>query len=579
MLAVDTVLENRYRIVRLLGQGGMGAVYEAIDERFGTPVALKEILIELANVASEKNRDLVIKAFEREAKSLANARHEAVPFVRDYFSEAGSQFLVMELVEGEELGDLLIKRKKPFPLADVLNWLDQLLDALDYLHTLSPPIIHRDIKPQNLKLTQRGKIKLLDFGIAKSIDDSASTITNQTFVAATLNYSPIEQILRVIDPTFREFIVLNHKEEAERVLNQTTDLRCDIYALGATFYHFLTNHPPIDAPKRSVAVWSGKKDPLPNPSELNPKIPQLVSEYLLKAMRVERDERFSSALEMREALETAIAIKETGATDRAQSLNDDEEQISHQQRLMQAKTDNILEAELKNLKSVGEDSAAKPSAEAASYKEPADTQPSESEDPITDSSFEEMNDTNPSGIISEPEMTEPSYLDGVLPAKVETTPQSLSAVQTDFEADSNESAKLYRILPIFAFAIFVISGVGGIIWMTSSPSLESDQPAVNTNFIVPTPTDVPVGTQTLDSTNQNLDQTNVSNSATASSSPSDEPLPSPTRNRATKSKNRKTSATPKRSRKPNVTPKKKRQTQKKPRPTQDPNCVFTNSCQ
>ncbi len=254
MLAVDTVLENRYRIVRLLGQGGMGAVYEAVDERFGTPVALKEILIELANVASEKKRDLVMKAFEREAKSLANARHEAIPFVRDYFSESGSQFLVMELVEGDELADLLVKREKPFPLADVLNWLDQLLDALDYLHTLSPPIIHRDIKPQNLKLTQRGKIKLLDFGIAKSIDDSASTITNQTFVAATLNYSPIEQILRVIDPTFREFIVLNHKEEAERVLNQTTDARCDLYALGATFYHFLTNHPPIDAPKRSVGL-------------------------------------------------------------------------------------------------------------------------------------------------------------------------------------------------------------------------------------------------------------------------------------------------------------------------------------
>ena len=305
MLAVSQVLQNRYRIVRQLGHGGMGAVYEAIDERFGTPVALKEILIELTNSADEKQKGLMMKAFEREAKSLANARHEAVPYVRDYFSELDRQFLVMEMVEGDELADLLRERKSPFPLEDALKWMDQLLDALDYLHTLKPPIFHRDIKPQNLKLNPRQKIKLLDFGIAKSAD--ASSVTNHTFVGATLDYSPIEQILRVINPTFREFIILKHREKAEKILNQSTDARCDIYSLGATFYHLLTNHLPVDVVKRTVEVWSGEADPLINPSQLNPKIPQPIADCLLKAMEVERDDRFSSALEMREAFKTAIA--------------------------------------------------------------------------------------------------------------------------------------------------------------------------------------------------------------------------------------------------------------------------------
>lgn len=179
MLEINTLLQNRYRIVNQLGHGGMGAVYKAIDERFGEPIALKEILIELTNANNEKQRGLITKAFEREAKALAKASHEVVPYVRDYFIELDRQFLVMELVEGKDLAEILEQNDKPFSLKDNLKWLDQLLDALDYLHNLKPPIIHRDIKPQNLKLNFRRKIKLLDFGIAKSVDNAASTITNQ----------------------------------------------------------------------------------------------------------------------------------------------------------------------------------------------------------------------------------------------------------------------------------------------------------------------------------------------------------------------------------------------------------------
>lgn len=319
MLATNHVLQKRYRIVRQLGHGGMGAVYEAIDERFGTPVALKEILAELSNSSNEKQRDSVMKAFEREAKSLAQARHEAIPYVRDYFSELDRQFPVMELVEGDDLAELLEKRGTPFPVEDVVRWADQLLDALDYLHNLKPSIIHRDIKPQNLKLNFRRKIKLLDFGIAKS-GEKTSTVTNQTFVGATLNYSPIEQILRVIDPTFREFIILKHKAEAEKVLNQETDSSCDIYALGATFYRLLTNRLPTDSTKRTLEIWEGKADPLPNPSELNPEIPPSISACLLKAVEIERGSRYASAIEMQTALQTLMAEAGNGKREAEKNL-------------------------------------------------------------------------------------------------------------------------------------------------------------------------------------------------------------------------------------------------------------------
>ncbi|HKZ02454.1 MAG TPA: serine/threonine-protein kinase, partial [Pyrinomonadaceae bacterium] len=158
MLAPETILQNRYRIIRQLGQGGMGTVFEAVDQRLDTTVALKETLF-----ADERLR----KQFEREARLLARLHHPALPRVSDHFSEGDGQFLVMQFIAGEDLSELMSRRHGPFPVDQVLTWTDQLLDALDYLHTQEPQIVHRDIKPQNLKLTARGQIILLDFGLAK----------------------------------------------------------------------------------------------------------------------------------------------------------------------------------------------------------------------------------------------------------------------------------------------------------------------------------------------------------------------------------------------------------------------------
>ena len=287
----------------------MGAVYEAHDNVFDTSVALKEVIIDTSVAFDTKAQEMARSAFEREAKILAKINHETIPHVKDFFVEENSQFLVMELVDGVDLAKLLKERKEAFPIPTLLEWTDQLLDALEYLHSQSPPIIHRDIKPQNLKLTSRKKIKLLDFGIAKGTESqAANTVTNQTFVAATLNYSPIEQMIRVLDPTFLAVITHKYGDRVEEILKQNADVRTDIFALGATLYHLATNKHPAEAIKRGVEIWDGKPDPLENPRALNPSIPEEFAQFLLKAMRPSRDHRFATATEMRNSLQQILEV-------------------------------------------------------------------------------------------------------------------------------------------------------------------------------------------------------------------------------------------------------------------------------
>ncbi len=274
MLSADTVLQGRYRIVRLLGQGGMGAVYEALDERLDTVVALKETLF-----ADERLR----KQFEREARLLARMHHPALPRVSDHFNEADGQFLVMQYIAGEDLSAMLAQKNGPFPQEEVLRWADQLCDALDYLHTQDPQIIHRDIKPQNLKLTTRGQIVLLDFGLAKgSVGQTSVVTTSASIFGYTPNYAPLEQVQGL-----------------------GTDPRSDIYALAATIFHLITNVKPPDALSRASAIVNGLPDPLPDANRVNAQVSGAVAAALSKGMSQKRDDRFASANGMREALRIA----------------------------------------------------------------------------------------------------------------------------------------------------------------------------------------------------------------------------------------------------------------------------------
>src|SRR6266704_1481569 len=213
MLSPNTILRDRYRIIHQLGQGGMGAVYQAMDENLRCLVAVKETFA----FTDEQRR-----AFRHEAQLLANLRHWALPRVTDHFTEGEGQFLVMEFVPGNDLEEVLgLREQQPFSFATVIEWADQLLDALEELHSFDPPIIHRDIKPANLKLTPKGKILLLDFGLAKGFAGQMSTADADSRGKSIYGYTP-------------------HYAPLEQIRGAGTDPRSDLYSCAATLWTLLT---------------------------------------------------------------------------------------------------------------------------------------------------------------------------------------------------------------------------------------------------------------------------------------------------------------------------------------------------
>lgn len=287
MLAPETRLRNRYRIIAETGGGGFGYVYKAIDEVFGCTVAIKETKEQVAG------KEQLRRAFEREAKLLRNLKHAALPRVTDYFVHDQSQFLVMDFIEGSDLAARLKTRNEPFTIREVLFWSDTILSALEYLHSRHEPIIHRDIKPSNIKLADDGSIYLLDFGLAKGSTGQMSTVLAEqsTFSVAgfTPDYAPLEQLAP-----------------------SGTKPQSDIYSLGATLYHLLTERLPISASTRDEAIQKGQPDPLPPPHEINPKVPARISQIICQSMAIRWWDRFASAAEMRASLTAAASELDPG---------------------------------------------------------------------------------------------------------------------------------------------------------------------------------------------------------------------------------------------------------------------------
>jgi serine/threonine protein kinase len=267
MVQTGTVLNGRYEVVRLIAEGGMGAVYEGRDLKFGGgPVAIKRCLM---------TGEAMQRAFVREAKLLANLSHPGVAKARDLFARTDGQYLVMEFIPGSDLEQILSDRGAPVSTKVALEWMDQTLDALSYMHGLRPPIIHRDIKPSNLKLTPSGHVILIDFGLAKG--------TGTTSLAGySANYAPLEQLQ-----------------------NEGTDARSDLYALGATLYRLLTGRAPESALDRVKQIAKYRRDPLLRVNIINTLVPETVAQVVWDAMAIEPEDRLQSANEMRRRLREA----------------------------------------------------------------------------------------------------------------------------------------------------------------------------------------------------------------------------------------------------------------------------------
>jgi serine/threonine protein kinase len=279
-MEIDTIVDGRYRIVDIIGRGGMGAVYKAVDIPLKRYVAIKHLHRTTESADHKRN----LADVEREAQILAALRHEGLPQVINHFTADDSHYLVMEFIDGDNLFERLARANKQLPFDEVMGWAGQLLDVLQYLHSRTPPVIHRDIKPHNIKLNSAGKIVLLDFGVAKGtpqINTSHSEGTRPA-IGYTLQYAPLEQTQRGY-----------------------ADAQSDLYAFAATIYHLLCGTPPVDSLSRAAQLVSDKSDPLRPLREYNPEIPVPVEKVLLQALAIAPEQRPASAAELRTLLKQA----------------------------------------------------------------------------------------------------------------------------------------------------------------------------------------------------------------------------------------------------------------------------------
>jgi eukaryotic-like serine/threonine-protein kinase len=271
------VLRERYKIRRIIGQGGMGCIYMADDLRLeGRLCALKEVEHD-----TSMPKDMLRQArdqFLREATVLARLDHPNLPKVSDFFSEGPRDYLVMDYVPGKDLRTLMNESRQDGNFLhenEVLGWAVQLADALAFMHSQQPSILHRDIKPSNLKLTPSGLIKLVDFGLVKILASEEMTITILQGRGTAL-YTPLEQ----------------YGGDTGH-----TNARSDIYAFGATLYHLLTNQPPVEARERFL-----HPDSLVSPRQLNPGISTRTERGILWAMSLHPDDRPPDIETFRQAL-------------------------------------------------------------------------------------------------------------------------------------------------------------------------------------------------------------------------------------------------------------------------------------
>ncbi len=261
------VLQSRYRILGIIGMGGMGAVYQGRDLHFlNVPklVAVKEMI----NLAQDQQlRETTMKNFEREAEILATLSHPAIPQIHDFFSFGDRAYLVMEFIQGKDLEGILNSTESFLPIEQIRQWAIEVCDVLNYLHNHEPePIVFRDMKPSNVMIDHHRRVRLIDFGIAKTFQ-----LGQPGTMIGTDGYAAPEQYKGLASPS------------------------ADLYALGATLHHLLTRRDP-----RLEPPFSFHKRPI---EELNPNVPSALAEVVMRALSYNPEERYASAAAMRQSLE------------------------------------------------------------------------------------------------------------------------------------------------------------------------------------------------------------------------------------------------------------------------------------
>jgi serine/threonine protein kinase len=277
LLSENHLLKNRYRVLSVIGHGGMGAIYLADDERLsGRNCAIKEV--EQDPGLPEKLQQEAREQFYREASILARLDHPNLPKVSDFFSSGNRDYLVMDFIPGQDLRSMVEDAHQLgnfIPEQEILGWTAQLCDALEYLHNQNPPILHRDIKPGNIRVTPNGLIKLVDFGLVKVMVPDEMTITVMQGRGTAL-YTPLEQ----------------YGGDTGH-----TDIRSDIYAMGCTLYHLFTGQAPPEAKQRFL-----NPDSLIPLRHQNPRITPEIERTVLWAMALHPDDRPATIQDFREAL-------------------------------------------------------------------------------------------------------------------------------------------------------------------------------------------------------------------------------------------------------------------------------------
>ncbi|WP_448621917.1 Stk1 family PASTA domain-containing Ser/Thr kinase [Geodermatophilus sp. URMC 65] len=285
-MTTPQVLGERYEIGGVLGRGGMAEVHRGRDLRLGREVAVKVLRSDLARDPSFQVR------FRREAQAAASLNHPAIVAVydtgEDRSSSGATPYIVMEYVEGDTLRDVL-RREGVLPPERAMNFAADICNALDFSHRNG--IVHRDVKPGNVMVTPEGTVKVMDFGIARAVSDSAATMTSTAAVIGTAQYLSPEQ-----------------------ARGESVDARSDVYSVGCLLYELVTGAPPFtgDSPV-SVAYQHVREDPR-LPSSVNPAIPPELDAILLKALSKNPANRYQSAADMRNDLLRALAGQRVEAT-------------------------------------------------------------------------------------------------------------------------------------------------------------------------------------------------------------------------------------------------------------------------